>query len=67
MYEGDDNENLFVVATAYINKVMSLVNKMNNSIMLYFSAELDAVREMAITHQKIAARVIAAQKKEVQL
>lgn len=67
MYEGDDTENLFVVATAYINKVMSLVNKMNNSIMLYFSAELDAVREMAITHQKIAARVIAAQKKEVQL
>lgn len=67
MYEADDTENLFVVATAYTNKVMSLVNKMNNSIMLYFSAELDAVREMAITHQKIAARVIAAQKKEVQL
>ena len=67
MYEADETENLFVVASAYTNKVMSLVNRMNNSIILYFSAELDAVREMAITHQKIAARVIGAQKKEVQL
>ena len=67
MYEADETENLFVVASAYTNKVMSLVNRMNSSIMLYFSAELDAVREMAITHQKIAARVIGAQKKEVQL
>ena len=67
MYDADETENLFVVASAYTNKVMSLVNRMNSSIMLYFSAELDAVREMAITHQKIAARVIAAQKKEVQL
>lgn len=67
MYDGDETENLFVVASAYTNKVMSLVNRMNSSIMLYFSAELDAVREMAITHQKIAARVIGAQKKEVQL
>ena len=67
MYEADETENLFVVASAYTNKVMSLVNRMNSSIMLYFSAELDAVREMAIAHQKIAARVIGAQKKEVQL
>ena len=66
---GDDEEkdNLYIVAMAYINKMSNYVNEINSAIMLYLSAELDAIREMAVLNNKIAARIISVQKKEVKL
>ena len=60
-----EKENLYIVAMAYINKMINYTNHVNSDVMIFFSSELDAIREMAVMNNNIAAKVIAAQKKEV--
>lgn len=62
--EDAEKENLYIIAMAYISKMTNYVSYLNSDIMLFLSALLDAIREMAVQNNEIAVRIIRAAGKE---
>jgi len=56
--EDAEKENLHIIAMAYITKMTNYISYLNGDIMLFLSALLDAIREMAVQNNNIAVQII---------
>ena len=56
--EDAEKENLYIIAMAYISKMTNYISYLNSDIMLFLSALLDTIREMAVQNNEIAVKII---------